>query len=553
MVGYQNTKEAAAPAFARAAAAVSGAIAVLGAAGIAHAFDINAGSPDLTIRWDNTVRYNLSGRAEGKDPRIANSPTTDESDNKFDRGDIVNNRVDLLSEFDFMYKGITGFRVSGAGWYDAGYDDTTVKTAPGLENRASYNGNSYSSFTKRFYRGPSGELLDAFVFGNFDAGQVPIRIRAGKHSVFWGESIFNANHAVAYSQMPSDSRKSLSSPGVEAKETLLPLTQISGQVQLADDLSINGQYFFDWKPNRLPEGGTYYGAADFLFEGPDRFSVAPGLFLRHAQAVEPSKRGDWGLNARWSPSWLDGTLGFYYRKFDERQPWSSPQIDVANRFYRLVYAKDTELFGVSLGKRIGPFATGAEIVRRKNTAFVNTGINANTLEGPRGDSTHAVLNATLLTSLSQSNTLTLVGELVWSRWDKIRSNPNLFKAAGYASAATCAPGEDKYNGCVTRDFYGVSLLVSPKWLQVFPGADLSVPIFLSYGLRGNAATLSGGNEGADTYSVGLSLDYLNKYTFDLKYSDFLVNFRDNGSTVTTSNGALYRDRGLLAFTFKTSF
>ena len=65
--------------------------------------------------------------------------------------------------------------------------------------------------------------------------------------------------------------------------------------------------------------------------------------------------------------------------------------------------------------------------------------------------------------------------------------------------------------------------------------------------------MSAGNEGAGTYSVGVSLDYLNKYTFDLKYSDFFGKFRDNGTIVTTANGALYKDRGLLAFTFKTSF
>ncbi len=529
-------------------------VGVLGGVGPAAAFQFDTG-PDLSVRWDNTVRYNLSMRAEGRDPKIANAPNNDESDYKFGRGDIVNNRLDLLSELDLVYKEMIGFRVSASGWYDHGYHDESVKSASGLEDRTSYNDSRYSSFTKRFYKGPSAEVLDAFVFANFDMLRTPVRIKAGKHSIFWGESIFNANHSVAYSQMPSDTRKSLSSPGVEAKETFLPVNQVSGQVQLADDLAVNWQYFLDWKPNRLPEGGTYYGAADFLFYGPARFSVAPGLFLQNVAAVEASdKRGDWGVNVRWSPQWLDGTLGAYYRKFDERQPWSSPQVDVTNRFYRLVYAKGTELYGLSLAKRIGSFATAAEVVRRHNTAFVNTGINPSTLEGPRGDSTHVVLNATVLTTLGAfANTLTAVGELVYSRWDKLRANPNLFKAQDHASATTCAPGQDKYNGCVTRDFYGVSLLVSPKWLQVFPGADLSMPIFATYGLRGNAATLSGGNEGAGTYSVGLSLDYLAKYTIDLKYSDFLVKYHDNGSIVTTSNGALYSDRGLVTLTFRTSF
>ena len=121
------------------------------------------------------------------------------------------------------------------------------------------------------------------MFGNFDIGPTTLRLKAGKHSIFWGDVAFNANHSVAYSQMPNDSRKSLASPGVEAKETVLPLNQLSGQLQITDTLAVAGQYFLDWKPNRLPEGGTYYGAADFLFYGPDKFSLSPALTVRRAR------------------------------------------------------------------------------------------------------------------------------------------------------------------------------------------------------------------------------------------------------------------------------
>ena len=46
-------------------------------------------------------------------------------------------------------------------------------------------------------------------------------------------------------------------------------------------------------------------------------------------------------------------------------------------------------------------------------------------------------------------------------------------------------------------------------------------MFFQIGLSGNAATLSGGNEGFGNWSVGLTLDYLQKYEFRLNYSDFL--------------------------------
>ena len=68
------------------------------AAGLAA--EIDTGMPDLTLRWDNTVRYNIATRVEKIDPAIGTSATTDESDNRFGRGKVVNNRIDWFSELE---------------------------------------------------------------------------------------------------------------------------------------------------------------------------------------------------------------------------------------------------------------------------------------------------------------------------------------------------------------------------------------------------------------------------------------------------------------------
>ena len=104
---------------------LAGALAALGATSGARAIEINTGNPDIGLRWDNTIRYNISTRVENKDAKIANAPNTDESDNKFDSGDIVNNRVDLLTELDLVYKSRIGLRVSAAAWYDPATTTTT--------------------------------------------------------------------------------------------------------------------------------------------------------------------------------------------------------------------------------------------------------------------------------------------------------------------------------------------------------------------------------------------------------------------------------------------
>ena len=84
----------------------------IGWAGSAMAIELDTGNPDLRMRWDNTVRYNLGMRMEGQDRRLLNNPNYDESDSKFGKGSVVTNRVDWLSELDLSYRGQFGARVS---------------------------------------------------------------------------------------------------------------------------------------------------------------------------------------------------------------------------------------------------------------------------------------------------------------------------------------------------------------------------------------------------------------------------------------------------------
>ena len=146
--------------------------------GHALAFEVETGNPDLQLRWDNTLRYNLAQRVESRDNKIGRNAISDEGTYSFDQGDIVSNRLDLLSELDFVHGGNKGFRVSAAAWYDAAYDGHG-KSNPTLAAIPSYRDNEYSNYTERFYRGVSGEIMDAFAFLNFDAGDMA-QLRARK-------------------------------------------------------------------------------------------------------------------------------------------------------------------------------------------------------------------------------------------------------------------------------------------------------------------------------------------------------------------------------------
>ncbi|MEJ5989893.1 DUF1302 domain-containing protein [Ramlibacter sp. PS3R-8] len=537
---------------------------VLLACGAADAFEVDTGNPDLSVRWDNTVRLNYGQRVEERDARIGNSALADEGTYSFDKGDAVAKRIDLLSELDVVWKKRHGFRLSGAGWFDDAYGSSSRGNPnPPFNAIPSYENNQYSGYTKRFYHGPSGEILDAFAFTGFNAGEVPVQARAGRHTLYWGESLFLGSHmhSIAYAQNPLDLQKGFATPGTEAKELFRPLNQLSAQAQLTEELSVAGQYLLQWEAARYPEGGTYLGPVDFAFNGPDRQFISPTLgFARRGTAAEPSQHGEFGLSARWSPKFLDGSMGFYYRRFADKLPQVLlTAVGPASSEYNMVYADKIDLYGISFAKNIAGLSFGSEVSYRRNTPLsaqvfgVAPGRPAQgETQGPRGDTWHALTN--LVGTVPKTvlfDSASWAAEAQWSHWSKVRSGANLFNAEGFAPCI----GRDKWDGCATKDYVGASFAFTPTWYQVVPGVDLSAPMAYAVGLYGNSATVFGGNEGLGNYSIGLAADVQQKYRFDLKYIDYVGRYKDNGTAVTSTNGltTYLKDRGFISVTFRTTF
>ncbi|RKS27310.1 uncharacterized protein DUF1302 [Pseudomonas sp. WPR_5_2] len=535
------------------------------ACGSAGAVEIDTGNEDLQLRWDNTLRYNLGMRTEGQDKAILANPNNDDGDRNFDKHRLVNNRLDVLSESDLIYKGKYGARVSAALWYDAAYagdlDNDSVATSNHLDSNG-HPATGLSRYTNRYYEGPSGEWMDAFVFGQYDLGDMPLKARLGRHTINWGESLLGAGaiHGISYGQAPLDQGKALALPGIEAKELYLPRNQISAQLQASPEWSFAAQYFFEWRPSRVPEAGSYLGFADIYQQGGESFILSPTLRATHGDDIEPRNAGDWGVMTRWSPEWLDGTLGFYVRQFSDTLP---QVILLANAHpqYFLNYADKIDMYGISLSKQIGGVSVGADLDYRHNMPLVSSAARVTStaqlpddgdILGARGDTLHGVLNAIgtvsptpLFDSASWST------ELTWSRWVSVNSDPlNLFKGSSAYKAVPTNIDD------VSRDAYGIAVNFTPTWYQVFPGGDLSMPVSYSQGLSGNSAVASGGNKDAGSYAVGLGLDLYSRYRFDLKYVDYFGDFSTNpltGAALTPSGSqALLEDRGTVYFTFKTT-
>jgi len=598
--------------------ALGAALASLGAISLnAAAFEIDTGNPDVEIRWDNTIRYNVGVRTHGQDPAILGNPNADDGDRNFGNGSVVTSRFDALSEFDLVWRKNYGVRVSAAGWWDPAYnnlDNTNTATANTLSNGVPVAG-VLSPYTKRYAKGASGEMLDWFTFANLDVAGVPVQVKAGQHTVYWGESLLLGGvvHGIAYSQNSVDVWKGLATPGTEAKEVFRPRGGLTIQAQPTEELSLAAQWFYNWQAVRLPESGSYLSGTDPLNFGGDSLIVGPNQRFWNAQAVAPSRYsgslGDFGVQARWSPAALDGTLGFYYRNATDILPQlmvtpgvlplPSPQVCQAiggqplapvsptpclvngnatnvedlQKYgkvgtYQTAYGNNIHIYGVSLAKQIAGVSIGAEVSYRQNMPLLSdpvtvlpaplvpsmpgsiatTAIPAHAdTPGALGSTWHGVLNGiAVVPKTALFDTANLLAELSWMHVSSVTQNEAVYKGrADYV-------GIDK----PTSTYVGLAINFTPTWYQVFPGVDLTLPLTWDQGVSGTAATLLGGNKNAGNWSVGLGATIEQKYLVTLSYIGYYGKHdTDATGAATTFAGpfASLADRGWISLTLKTTF
>nr|WP_185219005.1 DUF1302 family protein [Paraburkholderia dinghuensis] len=523
--------------------------------------------PDWNINWDTTVSYNLGMRAQGIDPLIGNNPNFSESDYKFSHaGDIVTNRASALSEFDAVFQNKFGFRVSGSIWkdfaYGSGVNNNPADFAPGVPYSMlnSYANNRFGSFTSRYYQ-QGAQLLDAFAFYNFNIGNAPSSIKVGRLTQYWGNALFF--NGLSYGQNAVDGIKGSAVPGTQLKELMIPRAQVLLQSDITPTVSVAAQYFAEFQPSLFPQGGTYLGTAGFLFQGPNLLQGQ----IPQGPIIEPSDgfHSDYGFKLTWSPQWLNGTMGFYYRNLTETNPWVllgvNPVTSAPN--YHLSYASDVKLYGFSLDKQIGPYSTGLDVSYRHNTAL-NSGTGPlpsdfSGREGARGDVLNVVAN--LMAGLTRTplwDTGSAIVELGYTQKLKTTSNAALYNGVG--NALECPTGS-KWDGCSTDSAVAIAVQFDPQWLQVYPGVDLDMPIFLEYGIYGNQATvMPSPGQGSLQYTIGLHALIQNKFNVTLQYNGYHSRPGQTTTTPTglpyysTGNGTFfYNDRNWVSLTLSTTF
>jgi hypothetical protein len=532
---------------------------------VAQAFQVDTGNPDFSLRWDNTVKYSAAWRTQNPSSKLSEGRVAlnqDDGDRAFKKG-LISNRTDILSELDMSFKNV-GARLSGAAWYDSSYQHDNDNDDPARANARSV---AYDEFTDdtRHLHGGDGELLDAFVYWNGELAEHATSVRAGRHGLIWGESLFFGANGIAGGMAPVDVVKAQSVPNTQFKEITRPVNQLSGTFQLTDDVSLGAFYQLEWEETRLPGAGSYFSTSDTIGEGNERLIVgapfpaflggnpaSPAAFF-HGNDKEAKSSGQGGLQLKYSAETVE--YGLYAIQYHDKTPklYLKPSTGAPNfgtgqiGEYYWVYPEDIRAFGASFSTTVDEYSFAGEASMRWNMPLVSNGQTV--LPGVVADNDDDALYAVGRTAHVNLNVLAsfgpnfiaresgLVGEIAWNRLLSVTKN----RAALDPNA--------------TDDGLGFKVVYTPTYRQFFSGIDISIPVGLSYFPLGKSAVVSsfGPDNGGDM-NIGITATYLDRVTAGLTYTHYY------GAEDTNLNAASQfnykqslKDRDYLSFSVKTTF
>jgi len=544
------------------------------AAGGAQAVGIDLDDSDWALRFDNTVKSGLMARTRNADPALTDSfrllvpgvPASafpqalnfNAGDDNFRKRGLVSKRLDLLSEFDAVYRRDFGLRLSAAAWYDAAYRGTT-NAADAVNGQTPSD--EFPEHTREL-AGRKAEVLDAFVFGGFDLGEGrKLTARLGRHALQYGESLFFGDNGIARAQGPIDVFKLQSSPNAQFKEIIRPVPQLSTQLQVSPEVSVGGYVQFRWEADRLSPAGSYFSTTNIPWgsEQPEFVGIpnVGNFVLSPGEDRKPKNSGQFGLQLKWRLG--DTDLGFYAARYHDKggqlygqlnaQGTPGPGGTLPGSWY-FVFPEAVKTYGVSASRSFGDFNVAAEASLRDDMPLRSTNMIYGFFPGQpqpqyaTGRTAH--LNLSTLASFGPSfiaRESSLVAELAWNR--VLHTNdPDAELDAGR-----------------TRDATALQMIFTPSYRQVLPGLDLNVPLGLRYTLDGNSAITPWDARGNGSANIGLEGNYLGVWQFALAYTHFIgkaVPFVDYSPSATGGSpifgqGNALADRDFVALTLRRTF
>jgi hypothetical protein len=544
--------------------------------GVAYAWPASAveffeDSAKFRMNVDTTLSVGVWGRVEERNNDmifLGNDPTdrslgitkpyagtytnADDGNLNYDQWDVysANGKMTIDLEMDYevgnRYLLDAGIFARSVGFYDVVGNCATCTQRTDLAHDARRRG----SLVYGGVVGTQWLFLDAYLDANFEVLNRYVNFRFGNQVLAWGQTIFyqggiNSINAIDVAK--------LRTPGSELREGLVPAPMIRLQADIVENLSAEAYYQFWWNRTEVDPTGSYFAttdlmgrAAEGLFFGNDPGSGCTGVNtpdvgcffvggIPKLDDFDPSNQGQGGVALRYYWDRLGLELAANYLRYHSKVPFLAATADPIRGpiGYHRDYGDKIDLVGGSFSFEAMSIQWGGEVSYRWDEAIpISTSIvDASTLAAinqttttvngwVRGDKVQVQANfignlsgstrwgAGYVVDFIRANNIVFLGEGVVVYYPDFSDLP----AADYAAA----PGRtaDSTSGgyqLVARFEY-----TTPLGMPI----NLTPSVSWAHDVGGNTPGTNPIIEDRKAVSIGVEVNYLNRWIFKATYANF---------------------------------
>ena len=255
---------------------------------------------------------------------------SDDGNKNYASGDAFSQIFKGSHDLQFSYQNFGGF-VRGKYWYDSAIENNSVDYGHGPTTDVGGQSGTALSYNEGeklddsefndLSKASGAELMDAYVYGEFDVLDMPLDVRLGKQVVSWGESTFITGGVNSINPIDVNSYRR---PGAEIKEVLLPVNMAYANLGLTENLSMETFYQLEFQEHVIPGCGTFFSNNDYASEGCNNISIKDGVTSIERDADgkrDASDEGQYGMAFRFISEALGDTeFGLYSMNIHSRVP-----------------------------------------------------------------------------------------------------------------------------------------------------------------------------------------------------------------------------------------
>ena len=396
-----------------------------------YSLEFSDESGSMTGALDTTLSYGTLWRVQGQDLKhYKGSSTADHDDvntndgnRAYDTG-LVSQVFRISADLEVDWEDQYGLFIRGTAFYDTRMMDRHNHWLDANRGRSPDQTDTYPygddwSNDVLDGQGHDAKIQDAYIYGAWDVGDMPLDVRFGKQVINWGEGIFYRDGINTVNALDG---ASFALPGSEVKDLLIPQHALSFRLGITDNLSMAAYYQFEWENSVTPGRGAFFSTNDLFTEGGTKGynelpeAIKPAVSA-YGEAIGINTHGDylvvadtsaskdadddgqWGLNFKYYAEALNDTeVGVYFVNYNSHTPYIEAELSENARVKAVsavlgagldptselggqlaglhvlsnsvnatqVYPEDIQMYGISFNTAAGRTSIAGELAYRPN-------------------------------------------------------------------------------------------------------------------------------------------------------------------------------------------